>query len=456
MRAASKKIDIEIQNKDTDKLLVLKILVIENTDPERIEKNVRVNSAKQINWLQESEQHSTPVIMINGGPSINDHIEDIKNLQRKGATVFAMNAASKWAHKHDILVDYQVMMDSSESTIQHVDPDAKQHLFASQCNEQTVNTAKRLTLWHLDRPGVKDWLPPAKETVIVGGDVSAGICSLCVAYTMGYREFHVFGMDTSCKDGKGHAYEQKLNDGQLTMEMEWAGRKYIMPMSLRDQPGAFLLYTNTLKLSGCTFEVYGEGLLQAMYGTDPDTLSEKEKYQLMWSFGDYRYHSPGEQLAQYYLDLFGPEGTIIDFGCGTGRAGLIFAKTNDVHLIDITDNSRDKTALDLPFTQWDLTAPIPIDAPNGFCTDVMEHLPPEDVEKAIVNIMDSADKVFFQISTVHDGFGEDIGCPLHLTVEPHQWWADLFERLGYVIIFEHDKGTASIFYIQHIGENNAS
>jgi len=455
-----KKIAASLQNPHASSDLKLTMLMAENTPPKEVQDNTRRNSIKHKIWLQQAEEHDSPAIMINSGPSINNHIEDIKNLQRKGAVVFAMNGASKWAHKHGINVDHQVIADATEGAATHVDKDAQHHLFASQCNPKTTDASTWLTLWHLNRDGIEDLLPPERVEqggyVLVGGDATVGVISLCVAYAMGYRDFHVFGMDTSHKKGKGHAFDQPINKNMPTMAMEWGGEKYVISMGLKLQIGAFFRYTHDLKAIGCEFAIYGDGLLQAMYNADFSKLSEREKYQLMWVFDEYGRYSPGEQEAQEYLDQFKPEGMIIDFGCGTGRAGILFAKTNKVFLIDITDNSRDEGALRLPFKQWDITVPIPIDAPNGFCTDVMEHIPTDDVETVINNIMDSAENVFFQISTVPDTAGAMVGLPLHLTVRPHKWWADLFEILGYEVKYQQDKGPASTFYIQHIGENNAS
>ena len=86
---------------------------------------------------------------------------------------------------------------------------------------------------------------------------------------------------------------------------------------------------------------------------------------------------------------------------------------------------------------------------NGvICTDVMEHIPPADVEAVITNIMASGEKVFFQISTLPDSFGELIGMRLHLTVEPHEWWAGLFERLGHNIEWQENHGGASCFVVK--------
>ena len=196
----------------------------------------------------------------------------------------------------------------------------------------------------------------------------------------------------------------------------------------------------------CEFDVYGEGLLQYVYNSDISNLSEQDKYKLMWMFPDYRTVAPGENVADFYLEKFKPKGRIIDFGCGTGRAGIKFSEAGySVTLIDFADNCRDNKAMDVPFIEWDLSEEMPFTAENGFCTDVMEHIPTENVEKIISNIMATVDQCFFQISTVDDLGGELIGTDLHLTVKPHSWWKEQFN--DYIVEFEQDQGIASLFYI---------
>jgi hypothetical protein len=245
-----------------------------------------------------------------------------------------------------------------------------------------------------------------------------------------------------------------MNDSIPSIEVRWGEKTYQSSVAMKWQAERFQVVAKYLVEIGCQIEVYGDGLLQAMYLTPPADLTERDKYVLMWQFEDYRTFSPGEHLVPKFVELVNPDGMIIDFGCGTGRAGLALdAMGHQVFLIDFTGNCRDHEAIGLPFLQWDLTKPVPMTAPYGFCTDVMEHIPPEDVLKVIGNIMDSSEKVFFQISTVKDDYGQFIGTPLHLTVQQHGWWFDLFETMGYKVTYDMDRGTTSLFVVSRKDNN---
>jgi hypothetical protein len=445
----------DYQNPHASEGLRLSLIIVSNTDEEVLFKQIRENSQKYKNWLEAKPEHNGVAIIIGGGPSINDDIHKIRFRQRQGGVVFALNGSSKWCHDNGIKVDYQVIADAKEETSTLVDPEAKNHLFASQCHPKTLEQAHNLSLWHLDIGDIEDHLP--RERVKAGGypllygDTTIGMCSMSVVYALGFREMHLFGYDSSHRLGESHAYDQPINKSMPTTTVKWAGRTFVSSIAMKGQAERFLLFSKLFKSSGVTLHVHGDGLLQTMYNAKYTDLTEREKYQLMWQLDMYRERSPGEKLADFYLANFKPRGKVIDFGCGTGRAGIKFKKAGlDVMLVDFADNARDDEAIPIPFLVHDITEPMSIHADNGYCTDVLEHIPTDDVSKAIKNIMSSAEKVFFQISTTDDHFGEAIEEPLHLTVQPHAWWRSLFKFLGYVVEWDMEQEIASLFFITNL------
>jgi 2-polyprenyl-3-methyl-5-hydroxy-6-metoxy-1,4-benzoquinol methylase len=190
----------------------------------------------------------------------------------------------------------------------------------------------------------------------------------------------------------------------------------------------------SLKQIGVHLEVHGDGLLPAMYNTPKEALSEQEKYERMWTVKGYRDHSPGEAAVETFLENVKGRGDLVDIGCGTGRAGLKLKEAGfTVTLMDFTENSRDYEAMVLPFVKHDVTKPFPFFSYYGFCADMLEHIPTDQVSSVLRNILRGTYISFLQISTQPDTFGSVINQDLHLTVKPGAWWKEQIEDAGGIV-----------------------
>lgn len=182
---------------------------------------------------------------------------------------------------------------------------------------------------------------------------------------------------------------------------------------------------------------------------------EAIKYGKLWETTEYRKHSPGEYFVQYFLGQAKPKpgASVIDFGCGSGRAGLKLKETGlSVTMLDFTKNCldgkvRESLDRDLTFLKHDLTKKIPVIAEYGYCTDVMEHIPPDDVNIVIDNILRAAKHNFFAICTITDGYGKLIGEKLHMTVEPYEWWQEKFSGFQCVVHWSEKIGSYAFFLV---------
>ena len=178
--------------------------------------------------------------------------------------------------------------------------------------------------------------------------------------------------------------------------------------------------------------------------------TEQQKYQEMWGRDDYRLIAPGEHEALEFLNQAKPEKgeSVIDFGCGTGRGARALQDAGlKVTAVDFADNCLDPDVT-VPFIQADLTQNIPVAAKYGFCTDVMEHLPPESVDLALKNVLNSAAKVFFHISCIEDRVGAAYGETLHLSVHPYAWWKDALEKNGAKVLWSAEKKDRCSFFVK--------
>lgn len=443
---------------------VLQTFVVEcNTSDETIRNNIAENSKRHLPWVKTEEEHDGHAVIVGSGPSLVDTLPEIKRRKALGQTIFALNGSAKFLKENGVQVDYTVMVDAREENLRFVGW-ADHYLLSSQCAPVVVSAvAEDVTLWHPVTNGMEDAIYPAdKDYALIGGGTTVGLSSLCLVYALGYRKMHLFGYDSSHRDKAGHAFEQSLNKNDSLCFVTVDGIRYRASLAMAKQAELFPILSNELIDRGCVITVDGDGLLPAIVRRQEDipevdfeVTNERSKYEKMWTFSNYREVAPGQSVAALFCLCANPkrEDTVIDFGAGTGRGALRIHELRGckVAMLDFAENCLDpevREALSerFIFQQADLTQPLPITAKFGFCTDVMEHIPPQDVNAVLKNIFAAAKNVFFQISTVPDHMGALIGHPLHLTVQPAEWWREKLSSYGEVS-WSSDHADAPVFYV---------
>lgn len=179
-------------------------------------------------------------------------------------------------------------------------------------------------------------------------------------------------------------------------------------------------------------------------------MNEREKYEFMWGrYPAYRAKTVAEReiLIQFFLSHLKPYDTVNDYGCGTGRpAEKIWRGLHDVTMIDIAENCLDPAIKEMlgdgfKFIQADLREMGPGVPPSdwGFCCDVMEHIPVDDVERVLEGIAQRSPRCFFQIADWRDHTGPKVlGEHLHCTILNNEEWEKrllhFFSQVGKVHI----------------------
>lgn len=159
---------------------------------------------------------------------------------------------------------------------------------------------------------------------------------------------------------------------------------------------------------------------------------ERDKYERIWEFPEYRRVSPGWEEKERAWTMLGcrPGMSLNDYGAGTGRATAWF-RDMGMKVLAI-DHARNALETSVPFRQsclWDMDM---IEASDfGFCCDVMEHIPTSMVDRTLKMIaMRTKTAVYFRIATRMDVCGPKLlGEPLHLTVRTAGAWEETLSRV---------------------------
>lgn len=428
------------------------IEIICNTDDAELFGNVSLNSRSCNRWVAQQPAHDGHAIIVGGGPSLVEFLPMIQKRRALGQTIFALNGTAKFFNRHNIIPEYQVILDARPENIDLIGK-AEEYLISSQCHPTLFEALGNVTTWHPAMEGIETHLPEYKsEYALIGGGTTVGMSAMCLAYTLGYRKIHLFGYDSSHRQTMGHAYSQPMNNHDPLCKVTLNGKVFTSSLTMARQAEIFPEVCNNLIDLGCVITVDGDGLLMEVVKSmrqHAEPMAEEEKYKQMWNLPAYRDTSPGELVADTFVKVAGitKNNLVFDFGCGTGRGSQrIYDLTGAaIMMVDFAPNCCDEN-VKFPLIIADLTKELRLKGDIGYCTDVLEHIAPENVDSVIKNIMECVNSAFFQISLVPDNMGVLIGQPLHLSVFPYHWWLE--KLVDYKLMWSDHNSHAAYFYIQ--------
>lgn len=233
--------------------------------------NMRANCARDLPWFTGFPHKDVPVCVVGGGPSLKDTVEDLRRLHRAGAKVVSTNNAMAWLIDHGITPDVHVILDARPENAAFVQnpPRSVRYFIASQCDPAVFDALKRrqVVVWHAaicDESSeiVRPW-DKTRPICMVGGGGTVGLRTLNLCWLSGYREVHVFGMDSSYAETH-HAYPQALNDTETTVQVTLNGKTYRSAVWMARQAEEFKDAWRHLAAQGVRLRVHGSGLIPDM------------------------------------------------------------------------------------------------------------------------------------------------------------------------------------------------
>lgn len=217
--------------------------------------------------IARQEPHGVPACIVGGGPSLSETLEIIRAKHDAGCHVYALNGAAHWLIKNGITPYGVIMLDARPLNVSFVYflPDTIKFLIASQCDPAVFRALgkKDITIWHPNFEG-KSGVKEMRETVLIGSGTVVGIRALRLLSVLGYRDFSLFGYDSSYRGEDGHAYPQSFNDGETLVSVKVGGVEYWGAPWMIRQADDFQRVAADMAETGHTFAVYGDGLLPAL------------------------------------------------------------------------------------------------------------------------------------------------------------------------------------------------
>ena len=250
-----------------------------NTAEEKIKENVANNVKLGFQQVQPHATNDVEVMIVGGGPSLADNIEEIRRLREDGVKLIAINNAYKFCVDHGVKPSAMVMVDAREFNNRFVDPIIPEckYFIASQCDPSVfAKLPKEQTyIWHTSADLINEilaaqydrWYPvPGGSTVLLR--------TIPLFRMLGFKRFHIFGCDSCLTGDKHHAYEQKENDNQPVVPVSLGGKIFECHPWMVSQAQEFI---DLIKMMGDEIELdVRGGLLRHILETGASCADLKE------------------------------------------------------------------------------------------------------------------------------------------------------------------------------------
>ena len=242
--------------------------VVGNTEPDVLLGNVQRSVKRSLPWFDFDESRQGSVCLVGGGPSLVDTIDQLKVRHQNGAKVWAMNGSYDHLIGQGIIPHVMVMLDARPENVRFVQNPQQSTTFyiTSQCNDAVFDALEgyKVVLVHANTPGVYELLEheKARPVHLMGGFTTVGILSLILAKLQGFKRIFLFGMDSSYRDGKHHAYKQESNNAERVIDAMINDVTYKCAPWMAQQVTDF--QNVVAGFDDVTIEVCGDGLLHQM------------------------------------------------------------------------------------------------------------------------------------------------------------------------------------------------
>jgi hypothetical protein len=215
------------------------------------------------------------VCLIGGGPSLNDTVDELRDLYFAGAKVVTVNGSYQWCLERNIRPSAQIVLDAQAHNARFLHPAVPQcrYLLASQCHAETwqaVDGRPDVYIWHgaaSDNPHLKPILDAyyGGNWTSTPGGTTVIVRALLLLRILGFLRFDVFGWDSCLMDGQHHAYDQPQNDRDgmqsvtISRNGEQARTFLCAPWMIKQLECAL----QTIRLHGHNFllNVHGDGMI---------------------------------------------------------------------------------------------------------------------------------------------------------------------------------------------------
>lgn len=212
--------------------------------------------------------HDGTFVIVGSSPTVVDQVEKIKAEREQGRPICAINGAHDFLIERGITPDLFLTVDPRPmpQNFKHVN-DETVYIVASRCHPETFKTleGRRVLLWHAWSDNTEgDFLASLKGKIAIGGGSTSGLRAINVAYLLGFKRVHLYGMDSCLKNNFKRWNDTKPLNGEevSTTDVIVGNKQFFCNMAMAQQANEFQSIYEVMP--DITIESFGDGLLSAI------------------------------------------------------------------------------------------------------------------------------------------------------------------------------------------------
>jgi uncharacterized Rossmann fold enzyme len=286
-------------------------------EPDQLFGHIESALARNLPVIGQHFEHDGVAVMVGSGPTVQDELDSIRKQRALGHPIIALKDAHDWLIDNGIVPDYAAAIDPQENQwkcFQKPHKDVK-YFIASQCHPSLFDHLNgcQVFLWHLYIQKGQTIPPPG--TPLIAGGTTTGLRTISLFYSMGYRQFELYGYDSCLKNGVlRRSGWQPTTESEAINEIVVDGRVFQCNPPMTSQANEFQnLY---VVMPDIEIESHGDGLITAIIE------ARKKQGKSRISF----IHHGGPNVASYRYRAAIPAG---EFGASINDLSadvVIFAK----------------------------------------------------------------------------------------------------------------------------------
>lgn len=218
-------------------------------------------------------RHDGNFVIVGSSPSVVDHLDMIRSHQGAGRSICAINGGHDFLMHNGITPDLFLTTDPRPmpQNFKYIN-DTTVYMLASRCSIETFDALKgrHILLWHCWAENAEqDYL---KDKIRIGGGSTSGLRAINVAYVLGYRNFHLYGMDSCLGEKNNKRWDAgPMKEETKIMDVTVGDRTFLCNVAMAMQADEFQELYGIM--GDIHIEAYGDGLIQAI-------IEERKKQNL--------------------------------------------------------------------------------------------------------------------------------------------------------------------------------